>query len=365
MKALTYVFAAVMLSLVLRAQDPAPAPPQAPPQPVQAATPAPPQTPPQDTDPRKPAWAYAVAPGAPIWGQRPAQAGRAGANGQPGFRRGGPPDPTLHSLPGSRFQFTVVQVRNSFAPADWFPEDHPPMPEVVAHGRPPGARACGFCHMPNGKGRPENAPLAGLPRDYIVRQLQEYASGARDTAEPRKPKDMLQISQNLSPDDMEQAAAYFSSMPWTPWIRVVEQDVIPRTRVAGQMFHLIENGTTEPIGTRVVEVPENEEEEQLRAPRTGFIAYVPVGSIQKGEVLVTTGGGKTIPCITCHGLDLKGMPGIPGIANRSPSYLGRQLYDYQAGARHGAMAIAMQPVVANLTAEDMVNILAYVASRKP
>jgi cytochrome c553 len=257
-------------------------------------------------------------------------------------------------------------VRNAFGPADWFPEDHPAMPEVVAHGRAPDARACGFCHMPNGKGRPENAPVAGLPKDYIVRQLQEFASGARKTAEPRKPNDMLQISKAITPEDMNQAAEYFASMPWTQWIRVVEQDVIPRTRIAGQMFHLLPGDETEPIGNRIVEAPENEAEEQLRAPRTGFIAYVPVGAIKRGEALVTTGGGgKTLPCTVCHGPDLRGVGPIPGLANRSPSYLARQIYDFQQGARNGSMAQLMKPVVANLTVEDMVNIFAYTASLKP
>jgi cytochrome c553 len=323
---------------------------------------------PDQTD--KPDWAYAVAPGAPIAGQRAAQpAARAGQpNGQPGARRGGggaPPDPTKRTLPGSKFSFTLSEIRNAFAPADWFPEDHPVMPEVVAHGRAPDARACAFCHMPNGKGRPENAPIAGLPKDYIVRQLQEFASGKRDTAEPRKPKDMLQIAQHISAEDMDQAAEYLASMPWTQWIRVVEADVIPKTRVAGQMFHLVDDGTTEPIGNRIVEAPENEAEEQLRAPRTGFVAYVPVGSIARGEVLVTTGGGKTVPCITCHGADLKGIGTIPGIANRSPSYLARQLYDFQQGTRNGSLAPLMKPVVEKLAVADMVAILAYVASRKP
>jgi cytochrome c553 len=317
----------------------------------------------------KPVWAYAVAPGTAVRGAGggPAAGGRrAGAPG--GAPRGGgrgTPDTTLHTLPGSNASFTLAQVRNAFDPADWFPEDHPAMPDVVAHGRAPDARACAFCHMPNGKGRPENAPVAGLPKDYIVRQLQEFASGARDTAEPRKPKDMLQIAQHISEQDMNDAAEYFSSMPWTQWIRVVEADVIPKTRIAGQMFHLIDDGTTEPIGNRIVEAPEKEEEEQLRAPRTGFVAYVPVGAIKKGEALVTTGGGKTVPCITCHGQDLMGIATIPGIANRSPSYLGRQLYDFQTGSRHGSFAPLMQAVVEKLTAEDMVNILAYVSSRKP
>jgi len=140
---------------------------------------------------------------------------------------------------------------------------------------------------------------------------------------------------------------------------------VPKTRIAGQMFHLVDDGTTEPIGNRIVEAPENEADEQLRAPRTGFVAYVPTGSIKKGEALVTTGGGKTLPCTVCHGSDLKGVGPVPGLANRSPSYLGRQLWDFKQGTRDGIWATLMKQVVANLSNDDFVNILAYTASRKP
>jgi cytochrome c553 len=348
----------------MRAQQPAPAAPPASPG---GAPPAAEVVDPPD----KPAWAYAVAPGAPIAGApRGARAGGApGAGGQPGRPGGagrGAPDPTPQSMPGSKYTFTLAEVRNGFGPADWFPEDHPKMPEVVAHGRQPDVRACGFCHMPNGKGRPENAPIAGLPKDYIVHQLQEFKSGARKTAEPRKPNDMGNMAPFLIDQDAEEAAAYFAAMPWTQWIRVVETDTVKKTRVAGQMYHLVEDSGTEPIGVRIVEAPEDESLEALRAPRSGFVAYVPVGAIKKGEELVTTGAnGKTTPCVICHGADLKGVGPIPGIANRSPSYLGRQLWDFKTRARNGTMSALMQPVVDKLTNEDIVNILAYTASRKP
>jgi cytochrome c553 len=114
-----------------------------------------------------------------------------------------------------------------------------------------------------------------------------------------------------------------------------------------------------------METPENPEQtEVLRNPRSGTIAYVPVGSIKKGEALVTKGGnGKTIACGECHGADLMGMGPVPGIAGRSPSYLARELYDMQAGTRNGEWTALMKPVVAKLTSEDLVNILAYVSSR--
>ena len=58
------------------------------------------------------------------------------------------------------------------------------MPELVANGAKPDSFACGFCHLPSGRGRPENAPIAGLPASYIVRQVEEMASGVRKSALP-------------------------------------------------------------------------------------------------------------------------------------------------------------------------------------
>ena len=96
----------------------------------------------------------------------------------------------------------------------------------------------------------------------------------------------------------------------------------------------------------------------------GFIAYVPPGSVKKGEALVTTGGGgKTTQCGVCHGADLTGLGPVPGIAGRSPSYMVRQLYDMQQGVRKGVWSDLMKPVVANLSNADMLAIAAYTASK--
>ena len=89
-----------------------------------------------------------------------------------------------------------------------------------------------------------------------------------------------------------------------------------------------------------------------------------MGAVAKGKTLVTTGGGgKTLACAICHGEDLSGIGPIPGIAGRSPSYIARQLYDIQQGARHGGITDLMKPVVAKLSAADILDITAYVASR--
>jgi cytochrome c553 len=269
------------------------------------------------------------------------------------------------TLPGSQFSFTRGQVGDGFGPADWFPEDHPPMPEVVAHGHRPEARACAYCHLPSGRGRPENAPLAGLPKEYIVAQLKDFKSGVRHGSEPRKEEFMAPVASSLSEAEMEEVAAYFSSIKPVPWIRVVETNDVPVTRIAGGMYQRIDNGGTEPIGVRVIEAPEDNAQASLRSPRSGFVAYVPAGSIEKGEALVTTGGDHSIACTTCHGPDLKGMGPIPPLAGRSPSYVARQIFDIKAGTRNGTMAALMKPVVERLTEEDIVNIVAYTASRTP
>jgi cytochrome c553 len=131
------------------------------------------------------------------------------------------------------------------------------------------------------------------------------------------------------------------------------------------MFLRIEGDATEPIRQRIIETPVNTETtELLRDPRSGFIAYVPVGSIKKGEALVMKGGaGKTTQCTICHAADLQGLGPVPGLAGRSPSYLVRQLYDIQRGTRSGVWTNLMKPVVANLTTDDMLAIAAYLASR--
>ena len=165
--------------------------------------------------------------------------------------------------------------------------------------------------------------------------------------------------------EVKTAASYFSGLKRTPWIRVIETDTVPKTKAATWMLMPVAGGDTEPIGQRIIEVPENVERMMLRDTASGFIAYVPLGSVKKGEELITTGGGKTTPCGICHGQDLRGLGPMPPLAGRSPSYIVRQIYDMQHGFRNGLSVALMMPVVAKLSEEDIINIVAYTASRAP
>jgi cytochrome c553 len=327
---------------------------------------------------QEPLWAYGF--------ERPPQPGEKAAPQAPPSPALRPEERTaeqtrLHHIPGSRAAFSLLQISDGQDVVDWFPEDHPPMPDVVAHGPAalgPLRRGCALCHLPNGKGRPENAPPGGLARSYIRRQLEDFRSGLRYSADARKPNTntMIDLAKAMTDEELQSAADYFASVPFTPWVRVIETDRVPKTRIDNNLFLALEAQRTEPIAGRIIEVPENEEQsETYRNPHSGFIAYVPPGSIAKGKELVTTGGthvvgqqlvlGKTTACITCHGAYLTGIDDVPAIAGRSPSYIVRQLWDIQQGTRRGVSSALMKAVVANLNAQDFVEIAAYIASVSP
>ena len=270
-------------------------------------------------------------------------------------------------LPNSAYSFSRNEAYFDYGPADWYPGDHPVMPNIVAKGRQKdGVRACALCHYPNGQGKMENGGLAGLPAEYILQQLSNFRNGLRHSADPRKANvnEMARIAASLTDTEAQAAANYFSSMPWRPWVRVVESKLVPSVRVTTNGLYIPLAGLPwESIGMRIIEVPEQPERtEVMRDPRSGFIAYVPPGSIAKGKAMTSTGGGRTLPCSSCHGANLQGIGVIPGIAGRSATYIFRQLYDVQQGTRQSQI---MAPIVARLSAEDMINITAYVASLKP
>jgi cytochrome c553 len=298
-----------------------------------------------------PYWAYAVNPAAP--------ATDATAK---------PDETSLLHVPGSKFSFTHSQVHDLFNVPDWHPSAHPRMPDIVARGREPEVYACGYCHLPNGLGRPENSSLAGLSTAYIVQQLADFKSGARKSSDPDlKPvSNMITVATKATDAEIQTAAQYFAALKPKPWIRVVEAKFVPKTHVAGWMLVVSTPHETESIGDRIIETPENLERTELRDDSSGFIAYVPPGSVKRGRSLVTTGAnGKTIICATCHGPNLKGLKDVPSIAGRSPSYIVRQLYDMQSGARAGVNSPKMKPVVASLSIYDILDIAAYTSSLEP
>jgi cytochrome c553 len=266
--------------------------------------------------------------------------------------------------PGSTLSITRAKADDMYDIPNWYPDRYPPMPKIVQFGnRETMVRACGSCHLPVGTGHDESAYVAGLPAPYIERQIADWRSGDRKTGGI-----MVSISKAVSDAEVHDAAEYFASVKPRPWIRVVETETVPRTFVGPGNKRLVHpDGGTEPLGDRIIEVPEDEEVVVYRDPSSGFVAYVPKGSIEKGKALVTTGGdGKTVRCTLCHGQTLRGGGDeAPPIAGHHPNYIVRQLWNFQSGDRGGLSAEQMLRVVEKLDNDDMLAIAAYVASLTP
>jgi cytochrome c553 len=269
------------------------------------------------------------------------------------------------SCPVRPAKFTRNEAYFDYGPADWYPGDHPPMPDIVAQGRQSaGVRACALCHFPNGQGKMENGGVAGLPASYILDQLKKFKNGERHSADPRKANtnEMAQIARLLKDDEATAAANYFASMKWRPWAKVVEAETAPAVRTTTNgLFLPVAGAAPIALGDRIVEVPENPERtDVMRDPRSGFVAYAPPGSIARGQALAT--GGKITRCGLCHGPDLQGTEKIPGIAGRTASYLMRQLWDIHQGTRQSQI---MAPLVTKLELGEMTDLAAYLASLAP
>jgi len=274
-------------------------------------------------------------------------------------------------LAGSTRSYSLEQIHDSFAPADWYPNEHPTMPEIpVAKGRKPEVRACSWCHLPNGLGHPQSGNLAGLSADYMTRQLADFKTGARHSSVGNSI--MATISRAMTTQELEAAVMYFSRLRQRPWVKVVETAMAPRTEVVeGGLRVKREPQELEPLGERVVEVPQEAGRTRLYDSHAGFIAYVPMGSLARGKAFVAM-PEKAVTCTECHGKDLRGaahapdttIP-VPALRGRSPTYIIRQLYDFHSGARSGPGAELMKPIAAQMTLRQMTDVAAYLASLAP
>jgi len=276
--------------------------------------------------------------------------------------------------PGSSRSYSRVQLQDVFNPPDWYPDEHPAMPAIVAHGSPPQGKGppllpCALCHLPNGAGHVESASLAGLPAEYIERQFVDWRSGARKIAvgDGNAIALLTAMKRGYTSAQVREAAEYFASLKPRHWIRVIETQYVPASAIDSQtlMRLPLSPPRTEPIGMRIVELPEEPVGLINRDSHSGFIARVPHGSIAAGRTLVNAGAPSMPTCATCHGPKLTGFTTAPPIAGRPPTYTVRQLWAFQNGERTAESAAPMRVVIEKLTTRDMLCIAAYLATLPP
>jgi cytochrome c553 len=272
-----------------------------------------------------------------------------------------PEDASPKTVPGTTKTYSQAQIEDLSNPPDWFPDEHAPAPQIVQHGHD-DALACGACHLMSGVGHPESADMAGMKAEYIRRQMADFKSGIRE-----EKNRMNKIAGALSEGEIRQASEWFATLKPYAWTKVVEATMVPKSFVgAGRMRFAQSGGGMEPLGNRIITLPLDQSRVTKRDPHSGFIAYVPPGSIKKGENFVKNGGsGKSVQCAICHGDNLQGLGNVPRIAGLHPVYIARQLYQFKDGSRNGGDAQLMKKPVAEMSDADIIAIAAYLGSLNP
>jgi cytochrome c553 len=179
---------------------------------------------------------------------------------------------------------------------------------ALAAGDPTAGKAksntCAACHNADGNSANAQYPkLAGQSADYLVKQLQEYKSGARVNAI------MVGMVAPLSPQDMEDLAAYFSSQQ-------------------------IARGAADP-------------------------ALAPVGEgIFRGGNL----NSGVSACMACHGAAGAGNPAakFPALAGQHADYIEAQLKAFRAMERANDAGQMMRGIAAKMTDPEIKAVASYI-----
>ena len=309
-----------------------------------------------------PAPAAPIPPGLPDWAYTPPP-----PVGSPPAPSALPADDNaVVSIPGTTKTFTRGQLRAQKETMDWYPEDrHGTIPDIARFGKQ-GVRQCTLCHLPDGSGRPENAPISAYHPTYFVQQMQDFRDGLRKSADPRKANTnvMIGFAKATTREEDMAAAQYFAQQPYPRRIKVVESKTAPKVRLQGGMHMAVpanEGGGMVPIPPgEIVEIPDDNLRAEARDTRMSWTAYVSPGTLSRGKQVASK-----YQCATCHGANLEGIGPVPALAGRSPSYTMRQLFDMKTGARRGPWAELMKPILASMSVQDMTAVSAFAASTAP
>jgi len=260
---------------------------------------------------------------------------------------------------------TREQFEHASGPIDWRPNDHPHAPDVVSLSQPRKPLPCAECHGFNGAGFPGAADLAGLPAKYIVDQVTAFRTGDRRSADRDQPDtaEMVKVAETVTPAALREAADYYAALPRSRWLRVVERAAVPKTIPDKYGWRdPAPGGGTEPVGDRVVELSNDLPLMLLGDDQVILTDYAPPGAISRGRRVAETGGGGGAPCGACHGPQFDGAGSAPPISGRPAGYVARTLWDIRIGARRGETAAPMQPIAKGLTASEIRDVSAYLAS---
>jgi cytochrome c553 len=179
---------------------------------------------------------------------------------------------------------------------------------------------CAGCHGRTGRGGKGGTypRLAGLDEVYLARQIQAFKARERINL-PMYP---YATERELPPDDVRDISRLFSRME---------------------------------LPTRMPELPPDASSlERMRAALTVFNVPPVEGDIARGGEVYEES------CGDCHGSEGWGEDDVPQLAGQYTQYLRRQIGQFRSGERKND---DMEDVFDDLTAQDLEDLFAYLASR--
>lgn len=193
---------------------------------------------------------------------------------------------------------------------------------VTRHGSPAGARdtvknTCSGCHGMHGMSPVPTFPnLAGQSYNYLLKQLEDFRSGARQAAPMSS---MIKTVPKAKGDsNLENLAAYFS-----------------------------------------IQHPD----------RSGSRATFARSTLERGYRIYQQGvRAKKVPaCAACHMRDGTGMApmAVPALAGQNAGYLSGQLEAFASGKRTNSPGHVMQLIAARLDKEETQAVAAYLQALRP
>lgn len=185
--------------------------------------------------------------------------------------------------------------------------------QLASEGNQGGAAPCSSCHGMDGaadQGGGSFPRLAGQPAEYLYKQLNDYASGAR-------PNEIMgPIASALSDAERQATAAYFS--PLDP---------------------------------------------PYPAPQAADPASLKLGA---ALLMVGSSDRRVQACANCHGPDGAGQaPLYPALAGQYVAYAQAQLEAFRNKDRHNDVAGVMREIAGELTEDEIAAVSAYFAANPP
>ena len=285
---------------------------------------------------------------------------------------GSPPPPSRSagrrqrrfSIAGTDKTMTRGALRGVKEIPDWYPGDRQRSDAAIVRDGKEGVRACGFCHLADGTGRPENAPVNSLHVAYFIQQMQDYKNGLRKSADPRKKNtnNMIAFAKEATDEEIKAAAEYFAA------------PALPEAHQGHRVAHGPEGASP---GRDAHGDPQTKAAAWSRsatrssrcrtttcAPRRVTRTWARPRTCRQGA---QQGQGARRE-VSVHHLP-RPEPGRArpraGLAGRSPSYMMRQLFDMKVGARRGPWFDLMKPIVDSMSVQDLLALSAYAGSVAP